>query len=162
MANGSWHVQLDEETRPRAVEAAHRRYYGHRQRGTGHRYGLDGADYTVEDEVNALGAEFAAAELLGQEWVDTDDPALDRREGDLGNGRQVRQTPYWHGCLLLHEDDADEHVFMLAFGTFPNYTFPGWLYGHEGKNPERWGALRGQQGRECFINRQADLNPWTT
>jgi len=93
-------------------------------------------DYWTVD-VEAAAAELAAAKALGRYWSPADDPSEDR-EGDLGDGLQVRHTKRANGCLICHQRDADEHRFFLVVGSMPAFRVVGHILGRDAKKPEWW------------------------
>ena len=74
---------------------------------------------------------------------------------------QVRSTIYKNGCLLLHESDKDEEVFLLVIQqTLLQFNIVGWCYGHEGKIKENWKEK--VKGRPCYFVEQKDLRDMET
>ena len=103
-------------------------------------------------DIEAACAERAAAKATGCYWNQEVDPDY---PGDVGVW-QVRHTPRADGCLILHERDSDESVFILVTGTMPTYRVCGWITAHEGKQPAHW---REDTGRPAFFIPQAALRP---
>lgn len=68
---------------------------------------------------------------------------------------QVRTTV--HQCLVLHDEDTDDQVFVLVRGAPPRYELVGWTLAGDGKaNREK--EDRGS-GRPCYYVPPRDLRP---
>ncbi len=99
-------------------------------------------------------AELAFAKWCGVYWPGSTDP--DRDDGDvLGYG--VRSTTHEHGCLLLHECDADAREFVLLIGESRDWYVAGKLKASEGKRSSYW---RTDTGRPAYFVPQAVLEPF--
>lgn len=53
-------------------------------------------------------------------------------------GKQIRSTTHINGRLILHPDDDDNQVFVLAIDRCPKYDFIGEIQAGMGKRPEFW------------------------
>jgi len=79
---------------------------------------------------------------------------------DVG-GLQVRSTTYQTGCLLLHDEDKDEDIFILVVQrTLKHFCIVGWCYGYEGKIQKNWKEK--VKGRPCYFVEQKDLRDMDT
>jgi hypothetical protein len=130
-----------------AAQAGIMRLVGNMKRGLSDRYGAPQTDRWGIDIEGACG-EMAVAKYLGLYW-----------SGAIGNfyaadvGRlQVRTTGHPNGRLILHEEDRDDHVFILATGRAPQFTIEGWLQGVLGKS-EKWWIDSGRPA--FFVPREA-------
>ena len=88
-----------------------------------------------------LGArgESAGAKVLNQFWYQPD--FRDRKRGDIGWGVHVRTTDKPHGCLIVHEDDADDGIFILVIRDIAipaRFQVIGFLYGRDAKDQKWW------------------------
>lgn len=81
-------------------------------------------------------AEYVAAKVVDGVWTPST-TTLDYA-GDVGDGRQVRSTSWRNGKLIVHEEDPDDHKFLLAIVQLPTVRLAGWLFGHEAKKPQFW------------------------
>lgn len=73
------------------------------------------------------------------------------------DGVQVKTRSKSEYELLVRDDDADDHPFVLVTGMNGRYVVRGWLYGHEAKRPE-W--KQGHGGREpAYFAPQSALRP---
>lgn len=140
-------VSLSDTARRLALTVAETRYNGHRSRGTEHRWNRDEGEHTVRLEAEAIGAEMAVAQLLGRTWEDVGRPDGDGDGGLLGI--QVRYTAHPNGRLLVHREDADDHLFFLVTGSLEGYEVHGWILGEEAKAVGEWRELKA--GRPCFV-----------
>jgi hypothetical protein len=90
-------------------------------------------------DIEAACAELAVAKALGRYWPASTEP--DRREGDVAGGIHVRHTANGRdgrSCLILHDEDADDGIFVLVVGREGRYELAGWTRGSDGKQPEYW------------------------
>lgn len=146
--------ELRPESKSLAEAAGARRYNRRRASNSVHRWNRKASDHSLEAEIESVGAEIFAGEKLMVPWVETD---LPDKDGDLGDGIQIRHTRYLTGKLLLHKEDCDSHLFFLVVGCFPAYAIAGFISGSEGKKKGIWEELT--PGRPCFTVKQFDLNP---
>lgn len=58
------------------------------------------------------------------------------KDADVGTAVQVRHTKLDHGCLIIRDNDDDNHYFILVTGTGPTFNIVGWLKGSDGKKRE--------------------------
>jgi hypothetical protein len=86
------------------------------------------------DHILGACAECAVAKVTDNYWY-----------GSLGDMKardvdeyQVRSTELSEGCLLVHEEDQDDHVFILVTGVPPRLRIQGWTCGREAKKKEFW------------------------
>lgn len=80
---------------------------------------------------------------------------IDRSRGDVGRV-QVRSTMRANGCLILHPEDNDEHVFYLVTGIAPTFRIVGSILAARGKVDRFW---RTDTGRPAFFVPQSELSP---
>jgi hypothetical protein len=98
-------------------------------------------------------AEMALAKLLNVFWSGA---VGDLRARDAGR-LQVRSTSRPDGCLILHDEDADDDIFVLAIGVAPTFKFCGWITGRSGKDKRYWRDPAG--GRPAYFVPQSALQP---
>lgn len=134
-----------------AAVSGKRRFEKCRANGQVHLYDRPEGHHTIGTEVAAVGAEIFCARLMGLPWSDAGHPD---KSGDIAPGLQVRHTKHFDGCLILHHEDIDWHIFMFAVGKFPTYACPGWMICSEGKQ-ERFWTTRTQ--RPAFFVPQSHL-----
>lgn len=86
-------------------------------------------------DIDGAMAELAVAKALDRYWpgwVDT------FKSCDVSHF-QVRYTKHASGRLIIRDNDADDHIYLLVvLGSSPSgYTFQliGWILGAEGKQP---------------------------
>lgn len=134
-------IQLDAtELRAAAVAGIERRIsaMGKSRRGA---HGFDRDDFWRID-IEGCAAEAAVAKFLGVPF----DPivgALDTKIGDVASF-QVRSTKYTTGCLLVHDGDPDDHVYILVTGEQGKYNLRGWRYARDCKQPQLWKVYKGR------------------
>jgi hypothetical protein len=99
-------------------------------------------------KIHLLGAagEVAVAEYLGVYY----DGALGRMRATDAGWVQVRTTMYPRGCLILHDTDPDDDVFVLVTGNPPQLRLEGRIRGRDGKRPEFW-RDPSKKGRPAFF-----------
>jgi hypothetical protein len=92
-----------------------------------------GTPYRSDLSVHVDGccAELAVAKSLGMYW-DGYSKTPSKLKGDVGQW-QVRSTCHEGGCLIAHEQDRDETVFVLVVGSAPNLRIAGWIRGIDAK-----------------------------
>lgn len=156
--SGPMELVLTDANQKLVREGAEERYGRSRARGYKQNYGIDESSYRLEDELDSMGGEAAAAQTLGVPWK----PSLvPDRDGDIGPGWQVRHTRYVAGRLRVHPPDGDDHRFILVTGEFPFYVVVGWQYGEVVKRLGAWKEL--QRGRPAFWLEQhllRDMGEW--
>jgi hypothetical protein len=105
-------------------------------------------------DIEGAGAELVVAKWLGRYWnaLASDPTTL---EGDVGR-YQVRHTKRTDGCLILHEKDNNDAVFILVVGQYPTYEVRGWISGREGKQIKHWRAV---ERPAYFVPQSALLDP---
>lgn len=91
------------------------------------------SDDPVRTDIEAVGAELAAARAFGVGWVGGDRPDYG---GDLANGYGVRSTRHLHGHLLLYPTDPPDQRIILVTGELPVYILRGWYC--RGEVDTRW------------------------
>lgn len=99
-----------------------------------------------EDIEGAL-AEMALCKHMGLYWtagVNT------FKHPDVGQDIQVRSTTRDDGCLIVRDDDSDDHRFYLVIGSNGTYEIVGWLYGSEAKK-DKWARNPGGYRRSFFV-----------
>jgi hypothetical protein len=117
-----------------------------RAASTSHRHGHSGAPGFDLDIVGGFG-EYAVAKFLGLPWEAA--PGTTDKWGDIIPGLQVRATWHGGGRLILHPDDDDAHVFVLAIVELPQVKLAGWTFGEEAKQEKFWDDP--QRGRPAFF-----------
>lgn len=136
-----------------AAQAGVQRRVLHLRRQTGAPYGHPGEPWDVD--IEGCAAELAVAQVLGTYWTGMEANGSDRRAqvGDAGTV-QVRSTRHPGGCLILHNEDADDDVFVLVVGRIPQLDVKGWIHGRNGKRADYW---RSQSVRHpaFFVPQQA-------
>lgn len=92
---------------------------------------------SLEQNVDAAGAEMAASKLTGCRWNMT--VGEDLTEPDLWPYVEVRHTTFKNGGLIIRSKDKPERLFILVVGTLPRYRVIGWIRGEEARRDEhRW------------------------
>jgi hypothetical protein len=125
-------------------------------RGRKHRHGFNGDAWAAH--IEGAAAELAVSKYLDRYWIAVvPDPSL--LPGDVGERTQVRCTARANGCLIVHEDDPDDHGFILVVGAMPRFKIVGWLFGREAKHPTFW---REDTGRPAYFVPQTALKPMPT
>lgn len=78
--------------------------------------------------IDAVGAEMALARTLEYQDYDPDEdpPGVVR-------GYQVRWSIWPEAELVVHEEDADDDIFVLVTGTTPVFEVRGWIAGGKAK-----------------------------
>lgn len=122
------------------------RQVGNLKHGLRHRYGTDNADSWTK-HIEGACAEMALAKYLGLFWSGN---VNDHEAADVA-GYQVRQTAYPNGRLMLHPDDKDGEIFVLATGTAPKFTLRGWLAAKDGKLTQYWCDPTGMNKPAFFV-----------
>lgn len=107
------------------------------------------ADWQLHIE-GCLG-EYALAKFLGLHWS-----GQGFRGDDVGR-YQVRTGSQEGHRLILHPDDADDHIFWLLCGANGAYGVKGWVMGRDGKQDVYWKDPG--TGRPAFFVPQAALSP---
>lgn len=120
------------------------------ERGHRHRHGAD-ANNAWNMNIEGALSECAFAKLTGHFWSKGTCGGP-----DVGIHYQVRSTHRHNGCLILHPDDPDRHIFSLMIGSQGTYRYAGSITGHAGKQPELW---RTDTGRPAyFVPQQVLVN----
>ncbi len=97
--------------------------------------------------------EQALAQYTGCNWT-----AVGDQYGNDVGPHEVRSTDLDHGCLLLHDSDADDTPYWLVVGQHGEYRIVGWIWGRDGKRDEYWQDKSGQN-RPAYFVPQAALHP---
>lgn len=140
----NWHEVLQ------AVVVGGQRQIEAKRRGISDAHGYAGDGWGID--IEGAAAEMAYAKGCDRYWLSVvDDPHL--LPGDVGRV-QIRSTPRANGCLLLHPDDPDSAMFVLAIGRTPTFEFIGWGNAGDLKRPEYW---REDTGRPAFFVPQSAL-----
>jgi hypothetical protein len=105
-------------------------------------HGFDRDDFWRID-IEGAAAEAAVAKFLGVPYA-PDTTKLDSKTGDVQGGYQVRSTKYDSGSMLVHNSDADDHVFILVTGENGKYKLRGWRYARDCKHPKLWKDYKGR------------------
>lgn len=134
-----------------AMVGVSRRIDNLRKRNVSEVYGQPAEPWWTD--INGACGELAVARWLNVFW-----------SGQLGNYRardvgplQVRTARRDTGRLVLHDRDADDHVFVLVTGEAPDYTLRGWIVAADGKVPEYWEDP--STGRPAYFVPQDALRP---
>jgi hypothetical protein len=125
--------------------------------------------YSLEHQISNDGSEIFAGMVLDLPWAFSDVP---NKEGDLGIGFQVRNTPLDHGQLIIHgpyrdeagkyhRGDDDEHCFMLVTGTMPHYRLHGWMSTKTAKIVGTYEALSPTRKTKSHNVKQSQLFPFS-
>lgn len=117
------------------------RYIENVYRETSDKYGAE-RDWSM-DIVAAIG-EMAVARLLNEYWA----PGTPRSPDLAYHNLEVRSTDWWHGCLILHPEDADDHPFVLVTTRGAEARIAGWCFGIEGKKEQHWTT---EPRHPCFM-----------
>jgi hypothetical protein len=94
------------------------------------RYGFH--DGVEAGEVLGKGAEFAVCRYLGWKWKDNEGSF---KGPDAGNIVQVRGIDNLKNCLIIREDDPEDHVYVLSAvvkvvkAFSPELWVCGWIWG---------------------------------
>lgn len=127
-----------------------------RAAGRRHRYGYnpDPVEEARTHAESAVAEHFIAAAI--------DEPlrsnALEPDDGvDVGDDVCVRWTPLEHGCLVIHETDADRLRGALVVGRSPLQRFVGMHPVAESKRAEYW---RTDVRFPAFFVPQRVIEPW--
>lgn len=107
-------------------------------------------------DIDATCAELAVALLLDRPWTGAEPKAA----ADVGDCYQVRHTHHPDGRLIVHKEDADDHVFVLATGTMGCFCIHGWMFGYTAKDPKWWCEPRG--GYPAFFVPRSELGRMET
>lgn len=76
---------------------------------------------------------------------------------DVGN-YDVRSSEEHNRRLILHEADPDDRIFWFVTGNNEVFQIHGWIYGHEGKQPEYWSDPQKTGRPAFFVPREALRN----
>lgn len=115
-------------------------------------HGFDGHGYWDID-IEGAGAELAYAKSRGRYWggcVNT------FKGADVGTNVQIRSTKRKDGCLIVRDDDPEDHYFVLVTGEIPKFRVVGWMLGEDAKQ-ERWAKEPNGRERAYFVP-QGELN----
>jgi hypothetical protein len=92
---------------------------------------------SLEQNVDAAGAELAASKLTCCRWNMTIGEDLD--EPDLWPHVEVRHTTHDGGGLIVRAKDKPGRLFVLVVGTLPRYRVVGWKRIDDARRDEyRW------------------------
>jgi hypothetical protein len=128
------------ELRAAAIAGIDRRISAMQKQRRGN-HGFDREDFWRIDIEGAC-AEAAVAKFLAVPFSPVVG-ALDTALGDVA-GLQVRSTKYGSGSLLIHNSDADDHIFILVTGENGKYALRGWRYARDCKHPSLWKTYKGR------------------
>ena len=108
-------------------------------------HGFDGS--TAWDiDIEGAAAELAYCKYRGKYWggcVNT------YKGADVGSNVQIRSTTRPDGCLIVRDNDPDDHFFVLVVGRIPAFTVVGFIKGCDAKQ-KKW--IRNPNGREaCYF-----------
>lgn len=95
-----------------------------------------GKDREHTDGMAAM-AECTVAEATGLEWTAKHD-RTSRKGADVGTNVQVRWSENRWNKLITHEDDPDDHIYVLVVGEEYPLHIVGWAWGHETKIERHW------------------------
>lgn len=79
----------------------------------------------VAQYAETLASELVVARYFGIDYDPYDIKFKDR--ADVGNGIEVRYTPYEQGTLIVHEYDRTTDIAVLVTGRSPVYHIAGWI-----------------------------------
>jgi hypothetical protein len=92
---------------------------------------------SLEQNIDAAGAELAASKFTGCRWNMTIGEDLD--EPDLWPHVEVRHTTHGAGGLIVRAKDKPGRLFVLVVGTCPRYRVVGWKCSDDARCDEfRW------------------------
>lgn len=109
------------------------------------RYGA-GSSPAWQLSIEGALAEAAVAKYLDVPW----DGALGNYEAADVGPLQVRATEHTDGALIVHPDDKDDAIFILARGSQGEYELAGWIWGESAKHKFFWEAPK-NNGRPAFF-----------
>jgi hypothetical protein len=121
-------VKLSETEVRWATEVGARRHREAVEQGRKDAHGL--TDKGEERHILGALGELAVAKALDRYWSGH----VNRFKGpDLSERMQVRcRSEEWHD-LIVRQDDADDHGFVLVTGRAPNFVVHGWIIGRDAK-----------------------------
>lgn len=104
------------------------------------RTNMNAGDLSRDDDrrqkIDAAGAEYVVAKLLGETW---NKMANGQGGVDVGRDVEVRQTDLESGRLIIRSRDHDERDYYLAVGTLEGgYRIAGWMNCAEAKEHDEW------------------------
>jgi hypothetical protein len=97
--------------------------------------------------------ELAVAKFLNLFWSGQ----LGKLHADDVGFLQVRTRSKDHYDLMVHPEDPDDKVFILAIGLAPKFRLAGWMYGRDAKQKRWWDDPAGD--RPAYFVKQSWLNP---
>lgn len=106
------------------------------------------------NDIESCAAEMLVARAFGVNWI----PYANNPQSitaDVGDNIQVRSTRRDNGCLLLHKEDKDDHIYVLVTGSGIQKRIRGCILGSDGKRSEYW---RESTGRPCYFVPQSKLS----
>lgn len=118
-------------------------------------HGYNGA-MAWDMDIEGVAAEMAYCKARGVYWgagVNT------FKAADAGKKVQVRSTKLKDGCLIVRDNDHDDHYFVLVVGQLPCFEVIGWILGKDAKRAEFKRAANGRE--EAYFVPQNKLNKFT-
>jgi hypothetical protein len=127
-------IKLTESEILLACNAASQRFASAAALGRKRNHG--GYAFSLDDHVCGCLGELAVAKQYNRFWSGT---VGEIRAKDVGT-LQVRATYRLNGCLILHQEDADEDpfFFVVVMGGGAACDLKGWIIGREGKDKARY------------------------
>ena len=120
------------------------------QKGFKERNGCDRKSHAEQFYFNVVGAcgEISVAKLTGRYWLMGINQRKD--EPDVAPDIQVRTLESIDYDLIVRPDDPDHFRYVLVLGEPPEFTIPGWIWGHEAKLMEDRLFDRGNRNNPAF------------
>ena len=108
------------------------------------RYGWDPKIDPWGADIEGACAEKLVAKALDRYFVGTiGGPDSGADVGDIGVGSTTREN----GCLIIHDGDRDDQVFVLVVGRAPNQRIAGWARAYDAKLPAYWREVKTEDGK---------------
>lgn len=79
----------------------------------------------VAQYAETIASEWVVARYFNLEYDPFESKYKDR--ADVGNGIEVKYTPYLAGQLIIHEYDRPTDIAVLVTGKSPHYFIAGWI-----------------------------------
>lgn len=125
-------ILTEQEMLMAAVVGASRHYESY-AKGRVNSHGLKLEDSSVGAHIEGAAGEAAVARFLGRYWGGERGTF---KAADIGSRLQVRTRSKHTYDLIVRDDDADDHAYVLVTGHAPVMDLRGWLWGHDAKRPE--------------------------
>lgn len=105
-------------------------------------------------DIESCIAEYLVAKAFNMAWIPYRENPIEI-QADVGANIQIRSTKLQYGNLILHEEDKDDHFFVLVIGTGLDKRIVGWITGEDGKQQMYWQT---KTGRPCYFVPQSRLH----